>query len=88
MSGVHQFVVVGTMSFVGGMSRIGKDVPPFMLVEGHRPRCYGPNRVGLERVGLEKDAIQRIKRMFKLLCRSDLNTHQALEAIEEQVEDS
>ncbi|MFM7264440.1 MAG: hypothetical protein ACKOZW_02380 [Cyanobium sp.] len=34
---------------VGGMSRIDRDCPPFMIVEGHPGRVRGLNRVGLRR---------------------------------------
>lgn len=86
LTGVHQFCVLGAMSFIGGMSRINKDVLPYMLVEGIPPRCHGPNAVGLARNGLSKDAIAAIRMMYRILYRSDLNTTQALERIEAVVE--
>lgn len=85
LTGIHQFAVVGTMAYVGAMARISKDVPPYMLVEGHDPKCYGPNRVGLERNGMDKETIGQLRTAFKLLCRSGLNTTQALERIEAEV---
>ncbi len=85
LTGVHQFVTLGTMAFIGGMTRVRKDAPPYMIVEGHDPRCCGPNTVGLQRSGLEKEAIGRIKKMYKLLYRSDLNTKQAQARIEEEI---
>jgi UDP-N-acetylglucosamine acyltransferase len=88
LTGIHQFCVVGRMAFIGGMSRINKDVLPYMITEGHPARCYGPNTVGLERSGFHSEAIKRIRTIYKLLYRSGLNTHQALDAIEQQVEDS
>jgi UDP-N-acetylglucosamine acyltransferase len=42
----------------------------------------------LERHGFSKEAIKRIRAMYKLLFRSGLNTTQALSEIEKQVEDS
>ncbi len=83
--GVHQFCVLGEMAFIGGMSRISKDVLPYMIVEGSPARCFGPNAVGLERHGLDKDAIRRIRKIYKLLYRSSLNTSQALERIESDI---
>lgn len=83
--GVHQFCVLGQMSFIGGMSRVNKDVPPYMLVEGHPVRCFGPNRVGLERNGLTPEAIKIIRSVYKLLYRAGLNTTQALAKIEEEI---
>jgi UDP-N-acetylglucosamine acyltransferase len=83
--GVHQFCVLGQMSFIGGMARINKDVPPYMLVEGHPARCFGPNRVGLERNGLTPEAIKEIRKVYKVLYRSGLNTTQALARITEEI---
>jgi len=86
--GVHQFCTLGTMAFIGGMARVNKDAVPYMIVEGHPARCYGPNAVGLQRSGFSPDAIARIRKMYKLLYRSHLNTRQAVERIESEVEDS
>lgn len=85
LTGVHQFCVLGKMSFVGGMTRVNKDVLPYMIVEGSPMKCHGPNTVGLERAGLSKDAIKAIRNIYKLLYRSDLNTTQALERIEAEI---
>ena len=45
---VHHFTTIGSYSFIGGLSRVLHDVPPFMLCEGTpaRPRCI--NIVALE----------------------------------------
>ncbi len=87
LSGVHQECVVGTMSFVGGMTRVVKDVPPYMIVEGNPARCHGPNVVGLRRSGLDAAARARIKAIYRIMFRSDFNTTQALHEIETTVED-
>lgn len=84
--GVHQFTIIGKLSFIGGMTRINKDILPYMIVEGAPARCYGPNTVGLERNGLSKEAIKRIRTMYRLLYRSGLNTSQAVAEIENSVE--
>jgi len=86
--GVHQECVIGTMSFVGGMSRIAQDVPPYMIVEGNPARCRGPNSVGLRRKGFDEASRGRIKTMYKIMYRSDFNVTQALHEIESKVEDS
>src|SRR3990170_376763 len=38
---VHHFTTIGSYSFLGGLSRVLHDVPPYMLCEGApaRPRC-------------------------------------------------
>jgi len=88
LCGIHQECVVGTMAFVGGLTRVSKDVPPYMIVEGNPARCHGPNVVGLRRNGLDARARARIKQMYKIVFRSDLNTTQALHEVEATVEDS
>lgn len=88
LTGVHQFCIVGTMAFIGGMSRINKDVLPYMLCEGHPGRCHGPNTIGLERNGLTPDQIKTIRTMYKILYRANLNITQAVARIEAEVPDS
>ncbi len=78
---VHQFVNIGTQTMIGGLSRVTKDVPPYMLLEGSST-IRGINVVGLRRSGFDGEQRARIKRIYKLLYHSGLNTTQALEAIE------
>jgi len=78
---VHQFVRIGRYSFVGGGSRVERDVPPFMKIAGSPPQVYGINSIGLERRGFSEERRLRVKRMYKLLYRSNLNTSQALEEL-------
>lgn len=85
---VHQFCAVGKYAFVGGLTRITMDVMPYMIVEGNPAHCYGPNSVGLRRRGFDTEARARIKQMYKIMFRSDLNTTQAINTIEATVEDS
>lgn len=88
LSGIHQECSVGRLAFVGGLSRVAKDVPPFMIVDGNPARCCGPNVVGLKRSGMDSAQRSRIKQMFKIMFRSDLNTTQAIGEIEKVVEDN
>lgn len=88
LTGIHQFCIIGTMSFIGGMARINKDVLPYMLCEGHPGRCHGPNTIGLERAGMTPDQIKAIRDMYKLLYRSEMNTTQAVARIEAEIPDS
>ena len=50
--GIHQFVHIGYLAMVGGMTRVDRDVPPFCLAEGHPGRLRGLNRIGIKRSGL------------------------------------
>ncbi len=86
-SGVHQFCRVGTHGYVGGYSVITKDVLPFSKTVSERnTKAYGVNTIGLERRGFAPEQIQNIKKAFRLLLQSGLNTSQAVEAIKEQAD--
>lgn len=82
--GIHQFVQIGQLAMVGGMSRIDRDVPPYMLVEGNPARVRALNQVGLKRAGLgdQGQVMQSLKKAYKLLYRSGLTLNQALEQLD------
>ena len=85
---VHQFVHVGEHAIIGGGYRVPKDVCPYSMVAGNPLKTTGLNLVGLKRRGFSTEAIRILKQAFKLLFFSNLNTTQALEAIEGNVEAS
>ena len=76
---VHQFTRIGRFSFVGGMSRVSKDVPPFIKAVGNPIKLYGLNSVGLQRHNFPDEVIRELKRAYRLFFRSELNVSQALE---------
>jgi UDP-N-acetylglucosamine acyltransferase len=76
---VHQFVKIGRHSFIGGMSRVQKDVPPFVKAVGSPIKLYGLNTVGLQRRGFSEEVIAELKKAYRLFFRSELNVSQALE---------
>jgi UDP-N-acetylglucosamine acyltransferase len=81
MTGLHQFIRVGSLSMVGAMSRLSQDVPPYMLIEGGPPKVYGPNVVGLRRHGIDAAGRTTLKRAYKLIFRSRLSLGQAISEI-------
>ena len=80
--GVHQFVHIGRRAMVGGMARIDRDVPPYMLVEGNPARIRTLNLVGLKRAGFSTEELQILKNAFRILYRSDITFKEAIEKIE------
>ncbi len=76
---VHQFVKIGAYAFVGGMSRVTKDVPPYTKAVGSPMKLYGLNAVGLQRHGFSAEAIAELKKAYRLFFRSGLNISQALD---------
>lgn len=76
---VHQFVKIGRHAFVGGCSRVAKDVPPFLKAVGNPVKLYGLNSVGLTRSGFSEETVRELKRAYRLFFRSELNVSQAME---------
>jgi len=66
-AGSHHFVTFGQHSFVGGLSGITKDVPPFMIVDGHPAAVRGVNFRGLKRRGFTEQQIEPLKMAYRLL---------------------
>lgn len=85
LSAVHQFVRIGTLSIVGGCSKVVQDVPPFMMVDGHPAKAYGINTVGLNRAGLSKEDKAVLKKAFKILFREGLSVKNATAKIQEEL---
>lgn len=83
---VHQFVNIGTYSFVGGCSRVAKDIPPYLKAVGNPVKLYGLNSVGLQRNNFDPDVIRELKRAYRLFFRSDLNVSQAIERAHQELE--
>jgi len=81
LTAVHQFVRIGTMAIVGGCSKVIQDIMPYSMVDGHPTKWHGVNFIGLKRNKVPPEARANIKKSFKIICRSDLNTSQALERI-------
>ncbi len=82
-SGVHQFCRVGRHAYVGGYSVVTKDALPFGKSVGNRARIYGLNTIGLVRRGFTDDTIAQLKRAYRYLLQSKLNTSRALVQIEQ-----
>ena len=80
--GIHQFVHIGYLSMIGGMTRVTRDIPPFCLAEGSPGRLRGLNKVGIKRSGL----IERENLNFKLLLHTWLLLFKSEYVISEAVE--
>lgn len=74
----HQNMHVGRLVMSQGSSAFGKDIPPFLLA-AERNFVFGMNVLGMRRAGFTAAERDDVKRAFKLLYKSGLNTRQALE---------
>jgi UDP-N-acetylglucosamine acyltransferase len=86
MSAVHQFVRIGCHAFIGGMSGVGHDIPPYTIGGGMPFKFGGLNLIGLKRHGFPLKTRQELSKAFKLLYRSKLYLEEALERAEKELE--
>jgi UDP-N-acetylglucosamine acyltransferase len=84
-SGVHQFCRVGRYAFIGGYTVVTQDALPFVKTVGNRAEAFGINTIGLERRGFAPELIQALKKAYRLLLQSKLQTAQAIEKIEAEL---
>lgn len=78
---VHHYTTIGSYSFIGGLSRVLHDVPPFMLNEGSpaRPRCI--NIVSLKRNGFDPEDINCLAEAHRLIYRSKVGVQAAQDVL-------
>lgn len=85
LAGASQFAKIGAHTYIAGQSAISKDVPPFIKA-GKSPLSFaGVNSVGLKRRGFSQEAINSIMDIYRIIFYRNLNTTQALAAIEEEL---
>jgi UDP-N-acetylglucosamine acyltransferase len=82
---IHQFVRIGAHAFVGGATRVAKDVPPYVKAAGSPMELYGLNSVGLQRRGIPDDVRRELKRAYRLFFASNHNVAQALARAREEL---
>ncbi len=71
---------------VQGGTRFGKDVPPFTMI-GREPAAFeGLNIVGLKRHGYTAEQIGQAQEVYRRLYLCKMNTTQALENIQAELE--
>lgn len=81
----HQFARVGESAFVGGMSAIRMDIIPYVKANGNPCRLYGMNVIGLRRKGFSAETVHGLKRVYKILFRSNLTLPAAIDRARAEV---
>jgi UDP-N-acetylglucosamine acyltransferase len=73
MTGVHQFIRVGEYAYVGGMSGVSLDIPPYVMVAGIRNdlQIRSINRIGLKRAGFSSSDIRALNKAFMVIFRTE-----------------
>ena len=82
---VHQFVNIGSHSFISGGTLVRKDVPPFTKAAREPISYSGINSIGLRRRGYPKEAINQIQDIYRHIYLRNMNVSQAVEFIEAEV---
>jgi UDP-N-acetylglucosamine acyltransferase len=87
MTGVHQFTRIGAHCIIGGASAVNKDIPPYVTASGNFTKLYGLNLIGLKRRGFSEEAIEALKKAYRIVFRSSLLLADALKKVEAEVAD-
>jgi UDP-N-acetylglucosamine acyltransferase len=85
-SALHQFVRVGRLALLSGVSATTKDIPPF-LIQQNIDNIVGVNVVGMRRAGLSNQQIEGIRRAYHILFRQSKIMSVALAQVEAELAD-
>lgn len=83
LTGVLQRMRIGAHAMIGFASHVGKDIPPFMVVDGNPLAVRGVNLVGLRRRDFSAERITAIREMHKLIYRQGKTLEEARSALSE-----
>jgi UDP-N-acetylglucosamine acyltransferase len=75
--GVHQFVKIGDLAMVQGLTAVSQDMPPYCMAYGINT-IAGLNSVGLKRAGFSPEERAAIKRAYQLIFKSGKRREDAL----------
>jgi UDP-N-acetylglucosamine acyltransferase len=82
---IHQFARVGPYAWTGAFTAGRMDILPFVKTSGMDSKTFGINAIGLKRRGFSDERVEALKKAYRILVQSKLNTSQALERIEAEL---
>mgnify|MGYP001266712978 FL=1 len=85
LAAVHQFCRIGTMSIIGGCSKVVQDVPPYMMVDGNPAATRTLNKEGLKRNGVNEDTQKSMRQAYRILFRSEQTFTNAVKQVRADV---
>ena len=88
LAAVHQFCRIGTMSIIGGCSKVVQDVPPYMMVDGNPASTRTLNKEGLKRNGVSEDTQKSMRQAYRILFRSEQTFTNAVKQVRADVASS
>lgn len=81
-AGIHQFCHIGAYAFIARATYVTKDVLPYIMIAGDTTSACGINTVGLRRRGFSADAVDNLRRAYKIIFRKGLTVQQAVAELE------
>ncbi|MBY0232371.1 MAG: acyl-ACP--UDP-N-acetylglucosamine O-acyltransferase [Gemmataceae bacterium] len=81
---VHQFVRMGRLSLLSGLSGMTMDVPPFTIHQRINVVC-GVNVIGMRRAGISNGSIDAVRKAFAVLYRSGQLVRASVAQLEQQM---
>lgn len=85
LTGLAPFVRVGAYAYVGGCGKVTADVPPGMLADGLPAAIHGVNVIGLRRAGVSPGERRALQDAYRILYRSGLAPHRALDRLRQEL---
>lgn len=70
-SGATQFVHIGAHAFVGGLTKLERDLIPYGAAIGNPAQLSGLNLVGLKRRGFDREAIHNLRTAYRMIFASE-----------------
>ncbi|KAF2081032.1 acyl-ACP--UDP-N-acetylglucosamine O-acyltransferase [Flavobacterium sharifuzzamanii] len=84
LTAIHQFSSIGENTMISGLSRVVKDIPPYIMVAHEPLRFAGLNTVGLKRREFDSCKIDELKAIYKIIFQEKRNTKFALELVKRE----
>jgi UDP-N-acetylglucosamine acyltransferase len=81
---VHQFVRIGRLALLSGVSGTSKDLPPFIIQQGINT-VMGVNVVGMRRAGMSHDEIDAVRQAYHVIFREGQPLPNALARVEAEL---
>ncbi len=86
LSGVHQFVRIGTGAMIGAVLMVAHDVLPHAMVRGPRGEVDGLNLVGLKRRGASREELRALREAYAALAAPEHSLQDTAQALLERTD--
>ena len=85
LAAVHQFCRIGSMSIIGGCSKVVQDIPPYMMADGNPATTRALNKEGLKRNDIPEETQAALKQAHRILFRENLTVTNAIEKVRAEI---